>query len=52
MKRREASLPSDTGIMLIYKLNVGEKAKIYIYKHYIYMQESYLQKKVGGKDGK
>jgi hypothetical protein len=52
MKKREASLLSDTGRMMIYKLNIGERANTSIYNHYIYMQECYLQKKVGGKDGK
>ena len=34
-----------------FKLNIGEKAIIYIYNHYIYMQKYYLPKKMGGIGG-
>ena len=37
--------------MLIYKLNIGEKAKIYIKSYYIYMQKDIYTKKKGGMGG-
>ena len=46
MKRSEPPLPSDTGRMLIYKLDIGRKAKIHVYDHYIYIQKYYLPKKL------
>jgi hypothetical protein len=45
-EEKRASLPSEIGRMMIYKLNIGEKAKIYVYNHYIYMQRCYLPKKL------
>jgi len=37
--------------MLIYKLDIGEKAKIYVKSYYIYMQNDIYTKRMGGMGG-
>ena len=37
------ALPSNTGGILIYKLNFGEKAEIHLDNYYIYMQSVIYQ---------
>ena len=51
-EEKRALLPSDTRRMLIYKLIISEKAKIYIDIYCINIQKYYLQKKMGGMGGK
>jgi hypothetical protein len=45
MGRRDPCLSLVQGRMLIICLDIGEKAKIEVYNHYIYMLKYYIPKK-------
>jgi hypothetical protein len=49
MGRRDPCLSLVQGRMLIICLDIGEKAKIEVYNHYIYMLKYYIPKKNEGK---
>ena len=46
MRRRDPSFSPVKGKMLIASLNIGKKAKIDVYYHYIYIHRYYISKKV------